>query len=831
MRVLFLLGYVKHNQYIIIFQRVITYYRFNMADVTSAFDAHSLSVFDLFSKPGQFLYVPSYQRKYSWGKDKTTKFLNDILNGFGKLLKDQESYTFLGSIITVAGIDNESIYPRVDAHKPSNVISVIDGQQRTTTLLIVATVLHNMLAMKGRAFSSEEFEENNPGVNLWLEDSTNVVGQLSQLYEEDQKFGDKDPVFTYYPRMIRSFEDCWSKRKKDALYDSAIANLLHSYGKHSRSERKDQKIVFENGNNENIKSTLDAFKNIFDQIQRNIKQSITGDEDSFDIPTFEELRKDKKLQELLLKSSFTEDVEKYLDINDSRGELKEYILLLMISNYFTNYVALTVVTAKDEKYAFDIFESLNTTGEPLTAFETFKPKVIQDIGITEYYNEDSDLKSYLDEIESVLEENNNERIKKAKTSNLVITYASLWSHEKMSKKLSDQRQFFKNNYDSLNKGIESSDVRFQFVKYLSLTNEFISKIWSGEKDNYQDTYFDVNRKIDDHTNLSLAYLRELDHTIVIPILARFYIEFAVRSDFKNAIGEDYKDTDQIIDNFESAVKAIVSFSTLWRSSRKGTAGIDNVYRHLMSNNIDALNYKALSLTDTIIDRNSKEYFDSDVLDVAKLKLALRFYLKNDKKFPVVNKKQWVDRASKLAIYEEPNCITRLLLLAAAHNCVIDPSGELKKSAKNKVQEFLNYSNWKNLDLKTIEHILPQKLNKEDLKVIKLDDERDLHLLGNLTLLPQSANSIVGNKSWSEKYKIFQLLTATDADVIEDILKELETNKVITQNQIDTLRNWDYLPILKYVVDQGFKTIDSEIIHQRSKSIAGLACDELIKWLD
>src|SRR5690606_34010052 len=101
-------------------------------------------------------------------------------------------------------------------------------------------------------------------------------------------------------------------------------------------------------------------------------------------------------------------------------------LLLMISNYFINYVALTVVTAKDEKYAFDIFESLNTTGEPLTAFETFKPKVIQDIGITRYYNEESELKGYLDNIELVLEQNNNEKIKKSKTSNLVISYASLW---------------------------------------------------------------------------------------------------------------------------------------------------------------------------------------------------------------------------------------------------------------------------------------------------------------------------------------------------------------------------------------------------------------------
>lgn len=802
-----------------------------MADVTSAFDAHSLSVFDLFSKPGQFLYVPSYQRKYSWGKDKTTKFLNDILNGFGKLLNDQESYTFLGSIITVAGIESESIYPRIDAHIPSNVISVIDGQQRTTTLLIIATVLHNMHVIKGESFMTEDFQENNPEVNHWLEDITDVIGQLSHLYEEDQKFN-ADKVFTYYPRMIRSFEDCWSKRQRDAEYKSAIAYLLHSYGIHSRSENKTKKLTFDNLANENIKSTLDAFKNIFDQIQKNIKKSIQGDEDSFDIPSFDELRRDRSLQVQLLRSSFTQEVETYLDVNDTSGDLKEYILLLMISNYFINYVALTVVTAKDEKYAFDIFESLNTTGEPLTAFETFKPKVIQDIGITRYYNEESELKGYLDNIELVLEQNNNEKIKKSKTSNLVISYASLWNHMKMSTKLSDQRQFFKDNYDALESGITVTDSRFKFVKYLSLLNEFISKIWSGEVDNYQTTYLGINRKISDRANLGLAFLRELDHTIVIPILARFYIEYAVRLDFQNSIGEGNNVKNVLIDNFENAVQAIVAFSTLWRSSRKGTAGIDNVYRHLMSTNIDALNYKALSLKQTVIGKSSEEYFENDAVNLNKLKLALRSYMKNDRKYPIVNKDNWVERSARLPIYDEPNCLTRLLLLAATHDTVVDStSGELIKSARSGVNDFLNYTNWINKDLKTIEHILPQNLNSVDLQVIRLDDDRDLHLLGNLTLLPQSANSIVGNKSWSDKRMIFKLLTSVNQEDIENTSNQLKTNNIVTENQIDILRGWNYLPILKYIVDQQFTIIDSKAIHDRSKSIAGLAYDELIKWLE
>ena len=51
-------------------------------------------------------------------------------------------------------------------------------------------------------------------------------------------------------------------------------------------------------------------------------------------------------------------------------------------------VGVTVVSAPGA-YAFDMFESLNTTGEPLTVFETFRPKVIQAEGLDKYENSDS----------------------------------------------------------------------------------------------------------------------------------------------------------------------------------------------------------------------------------------------------------------------------------------------------------------------------------------------------------------------------------------------------------------------------------------------------------
>ena len=67
-----------------------------------------------------------------------------------------------------------------------------------------------------------------------------------------------------------------------------------------------------------------------------------------------------------------------------QDHFRELFRILVFARFILQRVALTLVTAKSEEYAFDMFEALNTTGEPLTAIETFKPRVIQAEGHSEY---------------------------------------------------------------------------------------------------------------------------------------------------------------------------------------------------------------------------------------------------------------------------------------------------------------------------------------------------------------------------------------------------------------------------------------------------------------
>jgi hypothetical protein len=67
------------------------------------------------------------------------------------------------------------------------------------------------------------------------------------------------------------------------------------------------------------------------------------------------------------------------DIANNQDQ-KEIFILLLILRFVLQRVFVADIVAKKEEYAFEMFDSLNTTGDPLTAFETFKPKVVEHIG-------------------------------------------------------------------------------------------------------------------------------------------------------------------------------------------------------------------------------------------------------------------------------------------------------------------------------------------------------------------------------------------------------------------------------------------------------------------
>ena len=90
--------------------------------------------------------VPVYQRKYTWDKFDCEKFLNDIYNWYRKIQTievnvDQDNY-FAGSIITFTDKKNMS--------------SIVDGQQRLTTTLLILCALKYHLVNENKNYDNVE---------------------------------------------------------------------------------------------------------------------------------------------------------------------------------------------------------------------------------------------------------------------------------------------------------------------------------------------------------------------------------------------------------------------------------------------------------------------------------------------------------------------------------------------------------------------------------------------------------------------------------------------------------------------------------------------------
>lgn len=113
--------------------------------------ANQYPVHTLFSHEGNVMYkVPPYQREYSWYKAQWEDLFEDLIEADGA--------HFLGTIITL----DQTTDPL-----ESNILQVIDGQQRLTTLTLMLAAVHSVL--------KEHIEELDDDIRT---DLTNLGRQL-----------------------------------------------------------------------------------------------------------------------------------------------------------------------------------------------------------------------------------------------------------------------------------------------------------------------------------------------------------------------------------------------------------------------------------------------------------------------------------------------------------------------------------------------------------------------------------------------------------------------------------------------------------------------------
>ena len=774
-------------------------------EIEEIFSTRAQSTWEFLIETGQGCYIPPYQRSYSWDKKNISRLFEDVLHGINQITYHSDTISFIGTIIAIHDSKYQTVNPIYHPEVAPRVMTIIDGQQRICTIIMSNIVLHDYIRTAAR-----QFKQKDESHLSWIYDEcVQILDQLRNTFLIDRKTGNGN--YRYYPRVIRAYSDVWSRKQDQAQYESPVAKLIWEYINFSELENTDQFNL--DIRNSDLYKMVD---NAFSVIQREIKRICQSHFEKYDFPNLEEITQTHESFGGIWDFPLPEEVIKYVAESSNDKYYKKFchlFRLLIFARYLNHRIAITVVTAKNENDAFDMFESLNTTGEPLTAFETFKPKVIEREELSKYQRSDS--YRWMTKIEEYLDRYTKAKEKQRATSEMLIHFALFETGTKLQKTLTFQRRYLHDEFDKLSK-LDDIKKNRSFVRSLSNIASFLKNIWYSEVGVRLD-FAPLN--IDEEEVLvGFEVLRELKHTITIAPLCRFYQHLL---DTK-----DETDRMQRKDNFIEAIKATVAFSILWRGAMGNTRNIDSHYRDIMRLGIKPGNEHVPPLA-----RCANG--ESGIVSIANYKKALQLILKNKGK--IENKQDWVNLASAIAIYDHSRVLTRFLIFCASDGTVPDKNNKgLLEKGTHGINPLLTLNQWTDETYFTVEHVAPQSRNanwNEKRYNDIYNDSKTIHTLGNLILLPKDENEILSDRSWKHKKLMYSLLSAEREAEFNNLQSELQKVGLnLSKRANEVLSNAKYLGLCKSIAAYD-KEWSLEIIEERSRCLAELAWDRLAKWLD
>ena len=727
--------------------------------------------------------VPEYQRTYDWSEENIKRLLEDCLNGFYYLSKSKESYTFLGTIILVV----EKPEPSFDGTS----LSVVDGQQRLTTLILLCCVLIEELLSR-----KDDIRHLQEPTASWIKEEIDFI--CGRLFESVSGQLHRDGQEGEFPRVVRFPEDNRAFSHSEAEYRSVIAKSL----KHFADSYQQDTPVFPLIQTEDGVGAHRFFQN-YKYIKDLVKLGIYEDYNTPDTGHQNELEHNQIDREDFQKAGLRSLFEKLDTLPDEtdrdraishiareRGS-SGLIRIMLFSHYLLKLVILTRVETSDEDAAFDIFDSLNTTGEPLTAIETFKPRVISFEREKTGYS-GSETERHFKKIEKNLNHIETDKRQTA-TKELLVTFALYLEGHKLAQNLAAQRAYLRAKFDDA----ENSNLKRRIVESLADITEFQQTYWS--RDSIQTLDSIHSNETSDWLKLCCTFISEMKTRLAIPIMARYWVEYK---------------QDQNWDTFADAVKALTAFLVLRRSITGNTGRIDSDFRKMMGKlciGLDGSN-SLLSLDD--------------------LKEMLREYLAA-RRIEVENKETWVSRVCEVPVADHSRPLCRFLLFAASHNAKADQenSGLLKREGiiPSDQLAFLNFSRWQDDKYATVEHVAPEADSGGgwDEEIYRRPHTR--HTIGNIILLPQKENSSVGNAPWTKKNIFYRVLVAKTEEERKDLFEQAKREGLDFKKQTkDLLEKQGRLDMLDPIANVDKWT--ECIIQKRTKNILELAWDVIAPWL-
>lgn len=766
-------------------------------DISDAFQTLGYSVYQFYQRPGIGFYIPLYQREYSWDKENVEQLLEDIEKGITALLSDEDEIRFLGTIISVDETDKKRIQPQDPRSLPPTIEKIIDGQQRLTTISLIAALLYKHLL----ELESKLVKLNTINKSDYEEICTNWKSKLIDIFSTDLRTGKP----TRKPKIIRGHIDYWIKEGVNSdAYKSEVALFFADF------------ILFNDSSNsleakpqKNKSRFAENYKNI-DKWLKNIALSHTVPES--DYPKAWELLEQEHTQEYIwiYERANLLEIINLKDNQDKKSEaflLASLVQILAICHYILERCCFTVIRPQNEEWAFDMFQSLNASGTPLTAIETFRPLVVNTTEVQNMKFENAEIRPYFESIEHLFIDAANAASKSKLTKEFLTSIATVINSVQLPSHFSSQRKYLDKIYNDL----PNYESQLELIRFMGNYATFYKTIWidyKGENNLAID-------KISSHPEAKLAsllilFLKKSNHRMAITILAYFYHDIL--------IGRE-----DSIHNFIGAIKAIAAFYITWRSAEPN-AGLDNAYRNFFKG------IKNSNKTDFIHQPQMWSESKFTGLDLTTLKQYFKNIL-TDKKLSIED--DWVLKAANYLKYKNASSICYFALLVSAHDTIADEEnlGLMKLGSQKSSYPYLDLAQWQSKELKEIEHIAPKSnTNGWDNELYDLKTEL-YDSIGNLTLLPAIINQSASNKGWKEKFIYYQHLAQNDPSKIQELAIKAENLGIILKKDIiNLLQHSNYNNHIAPLLRLEHKNWDKKIVEDRAIRILQILWHRINHWL-
>lgn len=753
-------------------------------DIKNAFDPSTVDIYNYFQKRGVGFYIPHYQREYSWGTENIEQLLLDVEIGVEELISDSDEFRFLGTVITVKELNNNNIKPIEENAVPSTIQNVIDGQQRLSTLAIFSAILYDHVdKLRNKVSIKSDYYVQLIEACDWWKD------KLIDVFSFELRRG-----VSRKPKIIRASDDQWTVNGDvNTHYKSDISNFIARFIEYIEDvDIKNRPIA----NGELLPSNIYKIEKWISK-KVLLAHSDSNIEYSRAIDLIQSIP-EENLWAYSHPELKNEIIKNELDPKSDSYIASQLIQLFAACHYLLDRCCLTVIVPGKTEWAFDLFQSLNATGTPLTAIETFLPTVVNVTKENENEFKGTDSERNFEIIKDCLS-GKSAGEKSKKTNDFLTSIRICVDGEKLAGQFSHQRIWLDELYT---KKLKNYSEQKELISLFGHYAFFINEIWHYEVKNNQPIQRLVNGDRD-LISLLIRYLISVNHKMSITILA-----LSFRKILENKPNAEVE--------FADTVRLIAIFYTYWRST-ESNAGLDNVYRSFFKGGVG---------------QKSHNWLVEKELNFEELKIYLQTTLRD--KCKVFDKESWIKNAeNKLRYDESGNQLCRFVLLTCADDTIVDPHNPgLIQIGRPNTFKYLTLEKWESKDLESVEHVAPQDNKSSWDNDLYEENEKSYQKIGNLTLLPKYVNSSAGNRPWMEKYLYFKYISEIDPNNIKLLKAEASSRKLnLSNDTTNLLTKVNFNNHVKSIIEVGIDGAwNNALVKQRSRNIVEIFWDKTSDWI-